>query len=652
MASPSSESIFSDASSVSFLGANASDLLRGRVYIQVLVPGSPSCRKSTFRTAVASTEQSSASRVEFILKPPTIKGNQNLKDLSKAVYNQWLSKHASKAWMLGCPEIQYDSESNIFALALPETEVAESVPDLGVQAALDIIENVTLTECLAKHLTEGGDDRLHLSAKTLVNKYFCPPRCVPDEVIQRSSCTCSPPSRNGFPAASNLLQQIWQGSITFDEACEDIRTRMKRALRLQIPYEIVLHPSGSDAEILPLAVAIHRARQLGCSGVVNIVVAAGEVGSGTAPAAGGRHFNKYTPNGRLVTTGTLLTGFPAQTTVIEIKPRKENGSLVTDHDDELLHVVENAQRQQPCPFFVVHAVDGSKTGLRLPSQTIIDNLRQKLKARLLIVLDACQGRSDAQELEWYLARDALILVTASKFFGAPGFCGAVLVPNESVNVLANQKVEISGLGDYITQFEVPRSLKALRDGLPEGPENIGLLLRWACGVTEMERFTEMGSAARHVIRRWVEEVERQVKSRSPCLELLDCTQIQSKSRRDITRVGGFNSVVSIKIRGPGGSPFFDVPTLRRIHHWLTMDASNILPDDASNAERHVAAVQCFVGQPVLLGDFGVLRLAMGAPLASDLALDMDRFDVVLKKDEQVLEKMMVLAKYCKKVSYE
>lgn len=42
--------------------------------------------------------------------------------------------------------------------------------------------------------------------------------------------------------------------------------------------------------------------------VLNIVVASGEVGSGTANACGARHFSSGTPSGKKVTSGCPLEG--------------------------------------------------------------------------------------------------------------------------------------------------------------------------------------------------------------------------------------------------------------------------------------------------------------------------------------------------------
>jgi hypothetical protein len=44
------------------------------------------------------------------------------------------------------------------------------------------------------------------------------------------------------------------------------------------------------------------------------------------------------------------------------------------------------------------------------------------------VMDTCQGHFSLEELHEWLDQDALVLFTASKFYQALLFCGAVIVP--------------------------------------------------------------------------------------------------------------------------------------------------------------------------------------------------------------------------------
>lgn len=582
--------------------------------------------------------------VAFVLRPPTVP-HEDCGALNEAVHLEWL-KGRGAAWISGSPEVQFSKEQGSFQIRVMDLTSpspdpsATIITESGLAAALDTLEDAALDECVSRHLTEGGDDRLHLKAG--VNKYYCPPRPLPEEVIIRGSCTCSSPTRDGFEASRRELRSLWSGRTTFANSMEEIRRRLSAALSVSVPHEVVLHPSGSDAELIPLAIAAARAKELGCSEIVNIVAAAGEVGSGTAPAAGGRHFSEFTPCGGLVNNGEVMADFPTSTTVVELKPRDGSGQCIDNYDELVMNVIRAARKAQDFPYFIVHAVDGSKTGLRLPSQELLQRLMGELGERLLVVLDACQCRSEAEELNWFLERGAVVLVTGSKFFSAPGFCGAVLVPQQSVRVL-DEFAAPGGLKDYLTKHEVPKSMRGLHSALPVGPKNIGLLLRWVCGITEMEMFAAMGESVKIAMRDWVYGVRSLVCKRRPSLNLIDveCAECEG----DLTRAGGVNSVVSIKFLTKCGSKHLDATTLRRTHRHLTIDASDLLPGHASKEEREIASLRCMVGQPVKLGEFGVLRLAVGAPMARDIARP-GRLNEILKEDEEILEKMIVLAKYC------
>ena len=186
-------------------------------------------------------------------------------------------------------------------------------------------------------LSLGGDDRLTIDFHgTKINKYFSStlPRA---EMIRRGSCTCSTITWNDYHVAEELRYRLIHAVLTHATAHvaqlqttsveavkgaiaqvigitnDDIRFRLGRVLGLApSAAEIVLFPSGSDAELLPLILALIRVQQTsmkntnnagqsphgqsianGC--VYNYVTAAGEVGSGTPNAAGGRHFSPMSP---------------------------------------------------------------------------------------------------------------------------------------------------------------------------------------------------------------------------------------------------------------------------------------------------------------------------------------------------------------------
>jgi len=581
----------------------------------------------------------------FALRPPTIFDRAGTSSFSTRVYREWLKTGALSYSGIALPGMSYMEATGTFRLDSlgPGHYPGDYFLDArGLNRTLASLADVALREAVKQHLTEGGDERLHLSPSG-GNKYFCPPHPVADMII-RGSCTCSPPAQAGFDAACRRLKGIWSEDETLEEAFDDVRARISRAMGIETQHHVVLHPSGTDAEFTPLLVGAGMARILGCSGVVNVVVGAGEVGSNTPNAAGGCHFSQFMPNGNVKSTAKLVQDFENGTQVLQLKARLADGTMVADFDQLVLESMKKAEEGQRKPFFIMHAVDGSKLGSHITSRELVLEAQRRYGDRVLVVLDACQARTERQELDWYLSHGAVVLITASKFYGAPGFCAAALVPDSASSVLKEGSAVPEGLGDYLTKFEVPSVLQGLHAALPSDTVNMGLLLRWTCGVTSMEMLARLGPEARdEAIRGWVLGAEKLIRKRRPQLELL--LGEASEGRQQPSQLGGVNSIIGFKVRSEDGQRLLDAATLRRIHQWLTQDVSDRLPSWATELERRAAAVKCFIGQPVDLGDFAILRLAMGAALAYELGEDMGRLETALENDDRILDKVELLVKY-------
>lgn len=75
---------------------------------------------------------------------------------------------------------------------------------------------------------------------------------------------------------------------------------------------------------------------------------------------------------------------------------------------------------------IVHSVFGSKTGI---CQALDADLLSQVEGMGgLFVVDACQGRFEIDWLNDVIGKNAIVLITGSKFFRGPPFSGAVLVP--------------------------------------------------------------------------------------------------------------------------------------------------------------------------------------------------------------------------------
>jgi hypothetical protein len=598
--------------------------------------------------AVPGNTRLSPSTVSFALRPPSHTSDDVDPTFGLAVFTEWQKAHGPSSRDCGddlsLPNLSYSETKGIFTLDLSLSHCDEQ----SLRNALSTLAAEALQEATSRHLTEGGDERLHLSASG--NKYFCPPHPVSNAVI-RGTCTCSPPSRNAFNAACARLNDIWNGVESLDDAFDDTRRRISAALALRTRHHIILHPSGTDAEYTPLLIATLTATSLGCTGVVNVVTGLGEVGSNTPHAAAGTHFSEYVPLGSnsnlhtpTPTPSTLVradASLPEGTTVLSLSARSADGSLLPDFDAIVLSSVTSNPGSDP--FYIIHAVDGSKLGSRITTRSLVTQLQSRLGSRCLIVLDACQGRTESDELDWYLSRGAVVLMTASKFYSAPGFCGMAIVPDSVAGVLKKEGIDVGeGLSDYLSQMQVPKALGGLWGALPAKPVNVGLLLRWACGVVEMERVARAGGAAREGIRRWVGRVRAVMNSEEyPFLEpLAEATGEGGHA----SQLGGVNSIIPFKVFDEGGVPL-KTAALKKVHKWLTADMSGLLPKEASEAERDTVRLRCFIGQPVDMGEYAVLRFAIGAALAAELGEDPDFLETALREDKRILEKIGALLRY-------
>src|SRR5260370_35695683 len=123
---------------------------------------------------------------------------------------------------------------------------------------------------VADLLVQGGDSRL-LPVQTVdgLSRYGCAP--WPRSALPFGSCTASSIGERGFSAAHHAQSELFHArdlATAGEEACQQIRQRLAELLDLPAGVAIALVPSGTDAELLALALAAGAGRRQ----VVNIVV--------------------------------------------------------------------------------------------------------------------------------------------------------------------------------------------------------------------------------------------------------------------------------------------------------------------------------------------------------------------------------------------
>lgn len=331
-------------------------------------------------------------------------------------------------------------------------------------------------------MTSGGDARIALDAATGLNRYRSAPR--PSDVLAYASSTANDVSAAAYRHVEGVLGGLeGLSGGGYAQRLEEMRDRIREAYRLGGDVEIAFAPSGTDLEYVGLACVAGK----GAAGTLNCLLGADEVGSGCIHSASGRYFAESTALGLASTPGDPVSGFEAgRVAMIDIQVRDEQGrphpsSDIVGRIDKAMTGAEAEGRHG-----LVHVVHGSKTGLIVPALDDIRSLAARHGERLTFLVDACQARITSPAIHAYLAEDAIVLLTGSKFMGGPPFSGFALVPKR----LATKAPPLAeGLATIFRRGEWPPGWPGadrLRDGT-----NIGLLLRLEAALFELERFQRL-----------------------------------------------------------------------------------------------------------------------------------------------------------------
>jgi hypothetical protein len=213
---------------------------------------------------------------------------------------------------------------------------------------------------------------------------------------------------------------------------------------------------------------------------------------------------------------------------------------------------------------VIYLTHGSKTGLIAPCSP---------PDGADVIVDACQARIDPARVAGYLRQGWPVVVSGSKFLGGPAFSGAVLFP--------------VGRPRYVR----PR------------PPELGTVLRWTAAVDSMQRFGPVSQRAASFLKQRVAAIDAAIAA-NPALVPVAGLSLPANHWADRP------SIVTFAIR--------DVAERRRL-----LTAKALRPIYEELAGRGI-----LLGQPVDLGLFGGLRIAIGArdvveglPVGQDRLLD-------------------------------
>jgi len=377
-------------------------------------------------------------------------------------------------------------------------------------------------------LLQGGDDRIRLLDGETFNKYGCRPYPVAD-CIDFSSSTASHVSASTY-GALELLQHRLKDAVcassseqVYAHELQQLRTRFLSFWGLSpATTEMIFSASGTDAHLI----AASLAQTLHDASLHAIMIQCEESGSGVAAALCGQPFSSRTATGDV----PPVRAAAAATAMIHIDLRAPDGNprpgVEVDADFER---AANRVLEQGLPALLV-AVDVSKTGLVAPSMDALARLKKRWGQQLTVLVDACQFRLDSAALHAYLQLGCMVAITGSKFFAAPSFCGALLMPSTLAQAMQARTMPTL-LRSYSSRAEWPSHWPGTGE-LTRVP-NMGLLFRWEAALQEMQHFLQVPADDVHRIVSACAEAVHSRLSSDPHFQPLDNSAAVSKMRATI-----------------------------------------------------------------------------------------------------------------------
>lgn len=418
----------------------------------------------------------------------------------------------------------------------------------------------------ARLMTEGGDARLHLDARTGLNRYYSAPR--PSGALAYASSTANDISPAAYARAEQVLAEIGPepSAKAYAERLEALRKRIRLAYGVADDVAVVFAPSGTDLEYVALACVKGRAP----GSTHAILLGADEVGSGCIHSAHGLYFAEETALGTKVRPGQPVPGLGGvHVELVDIPVRDRMARVRPSHYIAERMLASVAAARAASRHSLAHVVHGSKTGLILPTLADVDRLIEAHGEAATLVVDACQGRITGAAVNDYLARGAIVFVTGSKFMGGPPFSGFALVPR----ALAEAAPALpEGFATIFRRAEWPAGWPG-SGALPD-EANIGLLLRLEASAFELEQFQALPP----------KEVERVI------LAFHAAVRAEIVAKSEARRVAPYPPG---QVEDADGHPV-EMRTLST----LDLSASGASFEDAQGWHRAMALAGVRVGQPV------------------------------------------------------
>lgn len=427
---------------------------------------------------------------------------------------------------------------------------------------------------LKNWLTSGCDERITIPEGSDINNYHINPLDY-SALINRGSCTCGSLNPETFDILKNL--KLSQFEENFKETVDNHAQKLKNLFHLpgKSDFEIFFAPSGSHLVYYQLlfSALLNPGNQ-----PINFLTCPEELGSGTQIAAHGNYFSRLTQFGETVSKNSPIS--PKIHPKVIMLPARDRKGRIVDNRSKLKQLIHKYQHSPK----IVSLVFGSKSGIE-DNLFIIDELKT---SKTLWTVDLCQFRNKKELINDLLSKEYILLITGSKFYQAPPFCGALLVPKSICNRLAECETKpAKDFTNIFSAYDIPGCLPKIRSEFRPF-KNLGLHLRWKCALHEMKEYDKIEEIETNsMILKWNEFINKTLKG-SEFFDLMPDMELTNRT------------IISFRLRRNGH--YFDNSVLKILFKNIV---SKVYPQlDGYN--------KLFIGQPVKYESGSFLRLAISS----------------------------------------
>lgn len=424
---------------------------------------------------------------------------------------------------------------------------------------------------LLKIVTSGCDERIFLRAENDTNKYNLNPIKF-NGLFQRGSCTCGTFTPFGYDVGLEFLKSYTDDG--YNNILKNQTSRLQNLLNnTELDFDVYYGPSGSDMMYLPL---LFQAILKPGKPIINIVSCPEELGSGSKLAAELSYYSEWNQFGERIPLGEAISD--EVTSVVHYLAAREESGHIANRNKAIRSIIE----QNPGEPIIGNLVFGSKSGIKDDLQ-IIDEFPE-----IMWVVDMCQFRTDRKLIYNLISKNVMIMVTGSKFYQAPPFCGALLVPVNWSKLLQNASGKpAQHFRKIFSSYDFPESLENIRKNLIPH-KNEGLRLRWEVALREMEAYLAFPQdESNALIRRWNQVVTGRL-AQSDTFKLMPNMELTN------------DSIVSFMVLVNGVA--LNNVELKQLFEYLVLNEHEGL--EGFN--------RVFLGQPVQYGKKSFIRLAIGS----------------------------------------